>query len=192
MTSYLLAGPALEPLALAETKTFLRVTDSAEDGFISTLITAARLHVEGTTGRAMISQTWRTLCDVWPADRIVNLPVAPLLSISAITVYDPAGTPLSLPLAQFQPESGVAPARIFLPPTIQGMGDVRDHNGIEIDYVAGFGPQAEDVPKDLLQALLSLVAYWFEHRDAVILAGSGTVVPAGYDALIAPYRQVAL
>ena len=45
----------------------------------------------------------------------------------------------------------------------------------------GYGAEPEDVPVDLRQALLVLVAYWFEHRDAVIVAGSGAVVPAGFD-----------
>ncbi|HHS82482.1 MAG TPA: hypothetical protein ENJ68_03080 [Devosia sp.] len=192
MTSYLLTGPALEPVTLAEAKTFLRVTDSAEDGFINTLITAARLHLEGTTGRVLISQTWRTLCDDWPTDRTLVLPVAPLISISAITIYDPDGVAVPLSVAQFQPETKVAPARIFLPTTIAGMVEPRQHNGIEIDYVAGFGPLTTDVPADLRQALMSLVAYWFEHRDAVVIAGSGSIVPAGFDALVAPYRRAGL
>ena len=91
MTSYLLAGPAAEPVTLAEAKAFLRVDVTAEDAFITTLITAARLHVEGTTGRALISQTWRVGLDCWPESREVVLPIAPLISISAITVFDDDG-----------------------------------------------------------------------------------------------------
>jgi len=48
------------------------------------------------------------------------------------------------------------------------------------------------VPADIRQALLALVGYWFEHRDAVIVAGSGAVVPTGFDRLVAPYRSVRL
>ncbi len=96
-----------------------------------------------------------------------------------------------MPLEQFQVEQGVAPARLLLPPALDGMPALRERLGIEIDYVAGHGAAA-DVPADLKQALLVLVAHWFEHRDAVIVAGSGAVVPPGFERLLAPYRQVRL
>ncbi len=189
MTSYLLAGPSLEPVTLEETKQFLRQDNDAEDGFITTLITAARLHIEGTTGRALISQSWRVVRDDWPADGVIELPVSPLIALSSITAYDDQGNPSTLPLAQFQPETKTSPARIFLPSALEGSPVLRRHNGIEIDYVAGFGSQPADVPRDLKQALLALVGYWFEHRDAVVIAGSGTIVPGGFDRMIAPYRD---
>ncbi len=192
MTSYLLAAPATEPVTLVEAKEFLRIEDTAEDGFINTLITAARLHVEGTTGRALIAQSWRVICDSWPADRTIRLPVAPLISLSAITAYDSEGNPTSLALAQFQPENKVAPASIFLPRPVTDAPALRERGGIEVDYVAGFGTSASDVPADLRQSVLTLVGYWFEHRDAVVIAGSGAIVPAGFDNLLCAYRRVSL
>jgi uncharacterized phiE125 gp8 family phage protein len=48
------------------------------------------------------------------------------------------------------------------------------------------------VPADLRQALLGLVAHWFEHRDAVIVAGSGVVIPSGFDRAVARYKRVRL
>lgn len=190
MTSYLLAGPAVEPITLAEAKAFVRVDDTIEDDFLTTLIAAARLHVEGTTGRALISQTWRVGLDDWPESREVTLPVGPLVSLTSINVYDDAGTPTALALAQFQPETDVAPAKIFLPATISGMPVMRERRAIEIDYVAGYGTDLEDVPTDLRQAVLTLIGYWFEHRDAVVIAGSGAVVPNGFDRMISAYRTL--
>lgn len=192
MTSYLLAGPAAEPVTLAEAKAFLRVDDTAEDSFIGTLITAARLHVEGTTGRVLIAQSWRTTCDDWPENRTVKLPVGPMISLTEIRVYDTEGAPTPLALAQFQPETKSTPALIHLPATIAGVPVMRDRAAIEIDYVAGFGSDAANVPQDLRQALLTLVGYWFEHRDAVVIAGSGALVPGGFDNLVASYRQINL
>lgn len=192
MTSLLLAGPAVEPVALEAAKGFLRVDDTAEDAFIETLVTAARLHIEGVTGRALVTQTWRLTLDAWPEDRVVDLPVGPLRSLTAITAYDGEGTGHDIPLAQFRPETDAAPARLFLPPTVSGMPALRRRGGIEVDYAVGYGDTGDDVPADLRRALLSLVGYWFENRAAVVIAGSGAVVPAGFDRLVAPYRRMAL
>ncbi len=192
MTVLLTAGPAAEPVTLAEAKAFLRVDDDDEDSFISTLITAARLHTESVSGRAMITQSWRVILDDWPPDRALVLPVAPIKSLTAIRAYDDDGVANELALAEFQFETGTAPARVFVPAIIGGMPVTRGRDAIELDYVAGYGDAPEDVPQDLRHAVLTLVGYWFEHRDAVITAGSGAVIPAGFDLLIAPYRPVRL
>jgi uncharacterized phiE125 gp8 family phage protein len=185
MISYLLAGPALEPVTLAEAKAFLRVDDGAEDALVATLITAARLHVEATIGRALLSQGWRVVLDWWPAEHVVRLPVGPLLSITAVTAYDEAGGAHVIELAQFSTEA--APARLLLPPTVDGMPVLRRRQGLEIDYTAGYGNAANDVPADLRQALLVLVGSWFENRDS-----ASEAVPAGFERLVAPYRRVRL
>lgn len=188
MISYLLAGPAEEPVSLAEARAFLKLDDTAEDALVTTLIGAARLHVEGVTGRALLAQSWRVVLDAWPDDRQVRLPVTPFMAVTEITAYDTAGAGHDVPLAQFLRE----PDRLLLPATVAGMPVLRERQGIEIDYVAGFGTEPEDVPADIRQALLALLAYWYEHRDAVILAGSGAVVPTGFDRMVAGYKRVRL
>lgn len=188
MISYLLAGPAEEPVSLAEAKAFLKVDDSAEDGLIATLIAAARMHIEGVTGRALLAQSWRVVLDNWPPNRVVKLPVTPFMSVTEITAYDADDDGHVVPLSQFMRE----PDRLLLPASVAGMPVLRERHGIEIDYAAGFGTEPGDVPPDIRQALLVLVSHWFEHRDAVIVAGSGAVVPSGFDRLVANYRRVRL
>ncbi len=191
MISYLLAGPAEEPVTLAEAKAWLKVDGADEDALIATLITAARLHLESVTGRALLTQSWRLVLDAWPAGGEVRLPVAPLSTLTAIRAFDEDGDEHTIGLAQFLVEAGGTPARLVLPRTVAGMPVLRQRFGIEIDYVAGVAAAA-DVPQELKQALLVLVAHWFEHRDAVVIAGSGAVIPFGFDRLIAPYREVRL
>jgi uncharacterized phiE125 gp8 family phage protein len=188
MISYLLAGPAEEPVSLADAKAFLRVDDSAEDGLIATLASAARLHVESVTGRAMLFQSWRLVLDAWPVERTIALPVGPVEAVSAVTAFDADDEPHELELTQFSVQAG----RLMLPREIDGAPALRERLGLEIDYVAGHGEAASAVPADLKHACLVLVGYWFENRDAVIVAGSGAVVPAGFDRLVAPYRRVSL
>ena len=188
MTSYLLAGPAEEPVSLAEAKAFLKVDGNAEDSLIMTLIGAARLHVEGVTGKALLAQSWRVVLDDWPDYGIVKLPVSPLMAITEISATDGNGASHTVPLDQF----GSEPDRLIVPRVVVGMPALQERQGIEIDYVAGFGTEPEEVPADLRQALLGLVAHWHEHRDAVIVAGSGAVVPSGFDRLLAAHKRVRL
>lgn len=188
MISYLLAGPAEEPVSLVDAKAFLRVDDNAEDGLITTLLSAARLHVESVTGRAMIFQSWRLVLDAWPTERSIALPVGPVNALTAVTVFDLDDEAHELDLDQFVVQAG----RLMLPRNIEGAPALRERLGLEIDYVAGHGEDATGVPADIKQACLVLVGYWFENRDAVIVAGAGSVVPAGFDRLVAPYRRVSL
>ena len=87
MTSYLLAGPAIEPVSLSEAKAYCRVDGDAEDGLVATLVAAARVHVEAHTCRALIAQSWRAVRDGWPMG-CVPLPVTPAISLTAIRAYD--------------------------------------------------------------------------------------------------------
>lgn len=66
MTSILLTGPAIEPISLEETKTFLRIEHNDEDELIAALIAGARSHIEAQTQTALITQDWRVVLDAWP------------------------------------------------------------------------------------------------------------------------------
>ncbi len=64
--------------------------------------------------------------------------------------------------------------------------------GIEIDITAGYGDAAADVPAPIRQALLLLVAHWYEHRDPVEVGAPDTLVPTSIGEPLAPYRMVSL
>ncbi|MBD8065337.1 phage head-tail connector protein [Devosia sp. PTR5] len=188
MTSYLLAGPVAEPVSLAEAKAFLKLDEGIEDALITTLIGAARLHVEGITGRALMAQSWRVVLDDSPETGFVKLPVSPIIMVTAVTATDTNGASHDVPLGQFSSEGD----RLLVPRVVVDMPSLQERQGIEIDYVAGFSTEAEEVPADLRQAMLGLVAHWFERRDAVIVAGSGAVVPSGFDRLVSQHKRVRL
>ena len=125
MTGFVLAAPAAEPISLAETKAYLRLDGAAEDGLVTTLIAAARQHLEATMGLALIAQSWRVVLDDWPADGAVALPRAPLLSLTSVTAYDGNGDPQTLDVQQFATRSGLATAEQLasFPPTIMINGE---------------------------------------------------------------------
>ena len=165
MTSYLLAGPGEEPVTLAEAKAWCRIDAADEDALVVALIAAARLHVESVTGRALIEQQWRLTLDC-PKGRVVPLPVVPVMAVISATADENS-----------------------IDVELQGDGVLLPGEGfrtLSIDYTAGYGGAA-DVPQDLKQALLRLVACWFENRDT-----TAPEVPAGFDRLIAGYKRVRL
>jgi hypothetical protein len=158
MTSYLIAGPGEEPVSLAEAKAFARVDGTDEDALISALIAAARLHVESLTGRALVMQTWRLVLNC-VTGLLIPLPVVPAMELIEA------------------PDGAVLQGDAVLLATAT--------DAVSLDYSAGYG-NAADVPKDLRQAVLTLVAYWYEHRDSV------TIAPVGFERLVASYRRVRL
>jgi hypothetical protein len=158
MTSTLIAGPGEEPVTLAEAKAWCRIDASDEDALVSALIAAARLQVESLTGRALVTQSWRlTTC---PAGRLVVLPVIPAIA-----------------LLEAPDDAVLQGDAVLLAEPLSGE--------VSIEYTAGYG-DAVDVPQDLKQAVLTLVAYWYENRDAL------TATPPNFDRLIQSYARVRL
>lgn len=189
MLPLLIAGPAVEPLTLSQTKIFLKIDGTDDDELVTTLIAAARLMVEAAAGRVLINQTWRLVLDEWPWERVLRLPVAPVGSIAAARVFDAVGTPQAMAANVLVLEQGNDPPliRIALPSPPIG----RLARGLEIDVVAGYGPAATDVPAPLRQAVLRLVARWFENRGDVV-SRDAEALPVEIAALIRPYKRARL
>ena len=133
--------------------------------------------------RVLIAQTWRAILDEVPADRVV-LPVAPVLSVDAVRALNGAGVPALLTVADYSFQAADGSLRITGAPP----GAV----SIEVDFTAGYGTSAAEIPQPLRQAIRMLVTHWFEHRSAVTLGDAAAATPAGYRELLAPYRRMAL
>lgn len=188
MPSMLLTPPPGEPLSLAEAKQFLRVAHADDDAVISALIAAARAHVEAITRRMLLTQTWRLVLDAWPANGRIVLRSGPLQSVLAVQVFDADGGAQALEVARFVVDAAanaIAAPRGALP--VPG----RSQAGIALDVLCGYGAEAGDVPADLRQALRLLVAHSYEHRG-ITAVGGAVALPAGFHALIAPYRMLSL
>jgi uncharacterized phiE125 gp8 family phage protein len=190
MTAALITPPAIEPVQLADAKAYLRVDNDDEDDFINAAVAAARMHVETLTRRVLIQQSWRVYLDSWPRTRVVTIPVAPLIAVESVTVYDRNGEPTTLSPDDYQVDTTSVPGRLMPYATVP-LAE-RTINGIEIDVTAGYGAAGIDVPSPLRQAMMMLIAHWFEHRGVVGHDLAGDVPPHGFDALVAPYRILSL
>jgi len=167
MTAKLITPPSTEPITVEEAKIFLRIDSDEEDELLSSLISAARLYAEKYTARSFITQTWEIKTHVI-ANKLY-LPYPPVQRIDSITVNGEA-----LPDNRY----ALLPEDILyvITPVYTTKAD-----GIAITYAAGYGNTAEDVPRDIRQAILITVAGLYENRE------SGGVSAEAKE-LLKPYR----
>jgi len=181
--------PAEEPVTREEAKAHARVDGTDEDDRIDALIAAARADVENRTGRALVTQGWRIVRDGAPRGGILRLAPAPVQTVAAVTVYGADGTPAVVPPEDYEVDLASSPGRLRLKPGRAFSS--RSINGLEVDITCGYGgPQA--VPAPLKQAILMLVAYWFEVREAAAYGAVGDPVASRTAALLTPYRVARL
>ena len=183
MTLFRTVPPEAEPVLLTEAKQNLRLDHDAEDGLLNGLIRAAREEVEAACGLAMVEQRWRLVLDELPPSRTVLLRRHPVRGVTSVTVYDVDGAASLVDPSRYRLEPQARPARLSF------SGPLPDsQNGIEIDFTAGFGEAATDVPDLLKRAIHVLVAHWFEFRASFGASQQPGASPSGYERLIAPWR----
>lgn len=190
MSLDLIAGPAVEPVSLADAKTHLRVDTTAEDAFIASLIITSRLHIEAALGLALITQRWLWRLDRWPAGEAAAFPLRPVLSVDAVRIHPASGAAATLAPSSFMIDGSGNPARLVPKAPLPAPG--LPANGIEIEITAGFGATPAHVPAPIRQALLLLVAHWYENREPVVAGGAPAPVPTMASELLLPYRTVRL
>ncbi|HUU24381.1 MAG TPA: head-tail connector protein [Methyloceanibacter sp.] len=191
MALVMTATPAAEPISLAEAKAHLRVDADDEDALITSLILAARLLVERTLGLALITQGWSYFLDHWPERGCITLPLAPVQAVSAITVHADDGGTTVIEASGYAIDVLSAPARLVLTSVTPSL-TTRAFNAYEVAFTAGFGDAGSDVPQPIRQALLLLVAHWFERREPIELGAGPQEAPAIVAGLLQQYRRVRL
>ena len=197
----LVTAPTVEPVTLQELKAHLRLDDStAEDSLLSGLITVAREMAEDYTRRALITQTWKMFMDSFPGGRsgqwwdgvregalselvgvggVIEIPLGPLQSVTHIKTYDDSDVATTFSSTNYRVSAYSSErGRISLRdgqtwPTFE-----RNIDGIEIQFVAGYGATGASVPGGIKEAIKAEAAYRYEHRgdcDAAGMASSSAM-----------------
>lgn len=209
---------AVEPLTLAEAKVYLRVdtSDTTDDALISSLIIAARKAVENFTGRRLINQTWNFWLDRFPGERsprprdqwwdgtregsiaslygygaAVQLPLAPLVSITSITTYDTTDLSTAMDLTTTVTDSASVPGRVFMKFGQIWPVNLRGISSVNIEFVTGYGATSAAVPADLNQAVRLLLSNYYENRDVLSESRVGSL-PLSVESILNPYKVMGL
>jgi len=207
-------APTQEPVTLTQAKAQLVVDTgfTGDDTYITSLITAARQHCEQVMQRAIYTQSWAAQFDYFPFyeprntmainDRqwnlystywrtySMNLPWPKVQSITSITYLSQDGlTQNTLDPSTYVLDSMSEPARVtplygqywpYLGTFIPG--------SVRVNYVTGtWDPDGIDCPQSIMQAMLLLISYWYNHRDAAE-SNPPKALEFSVDALLTPYK----
>lgn len=181
-------APATEPVTLGEAKTHLRVETGDDDAYISSLVSAARMHVESLTQRALITQTLKLTLDHFTGWRgVIYFPRSPIQSVSAVTYTDTVGNSQTLSPTIYRVDTASIVPRIM--PAFGQVWPVvlPQLNSVEITFIAGYG-DASTVPEPIKQAIKLIIGTLYEHRETVVVGDRCEKLPDAAEYLLGPYR----
>jgi uncharacterized phiE125 gp8 family phage protein len=180
-------APTGEPVTLVEMKSHLRVDTSADDTYITALITAVRMFIEDLGGITLMPTTWEFALREFPSYAI-ELPRPPVVAVSSVKYTPYGGSEQTVNSANYAVDILSAPARILLTKTGTWPSDeLTTVNGVKVRYTAGYA-DAASVPDVLKHAIKLLAGHWYENREEVITGTIITSIPLGIYALIQPHR----
>lgn len=176
--------PAAEPLMLQEAKNWLKVDTTDDDALIAVLITTATQFAENELRRKLITQTVKLTIDAgrseandWLGDgfydlpvtvlsgslpRSIDLPYAPIQSVTSVVTYGVDGTSSTLSSANYYVDT--SGAKLVLYDSGSWPSDIRAAKSCEITYVAGYGDTSTNVPSPIKTAMLMHVKEMYDMR----------------------------
>lgn len=176
-------------LPVAALKAHLRIgsgfaEDTLQDAVLGGFLRAAMAAIEARTGKILMEREFTLAVTSLPAPDILPLSVAPVTVIADVQRISRSGMVQAVNGASYWLErDGHAPRLRAVGaclPTPETGGELR------VRFLAGYGPEWDDVPADLQQAVLLLAAHYYEYRHDTAL--STGCMPFGVTSLIERYR----
>lgn len=180
------------PVTLAEVKEHLRVDTSDEDTLLNTLIYAATEHVSGRngyTGRVLLPQTWYAYYSDFSE---IELPLAPCISVDAITYKDQDSATQTLSTDVYTANTAREPALIQLKPNQSWPETDGSWDSVKVEFQAGYSggsPAADAVPYAIKAAILLVIGDLYQNREGgALVAGASYEINPTVKNLLRPYR----
>lgn len=180
----IITQPAALPVTKQQVKEHLRLAldDNSEDTLIELMIDAATQAAENETNRSLINRTLRL--KQYAALKI-ELPKPPLVSVSSVKLIDEDGVETTLTTDDYSIDD------VCLVPEIC-LDSIGSNKYIQVDYVAGYGTAADDVPTPIIKWMLCYINTLYEFREQFISNSLNDLPKTFIDSLLDPYRIVSI
>lgn len=171
-----------EPLDLSDLRKFVRVVAEESEFELTAAGIAAREEFEGATNRALTERTLELSRDDFPASGVIELPRAPLSSVTWVKYTDEDGVETTFDSSNYFVDARKAPGRIILNPDASWPNvTLRASSAVVVRFVAGYGADdCPDLPEEIRVALGALAARKFDRDDSEL--------PCSLQSIIAKYR----
>ncbi len=185
------SAPVAKPVSLEEARLHCRVDANDDDAVISAFIDAAIVYLDGWSGvlgRCIVNQGWRQSAAAWPAGGVILLPF-PDVSVATVKYLDADGVEQTVDAALFDRLEDDRGTVIRFRDTFTYPAIANDRaDGVRVEFTAGYGAGAADVPAAIRTVILLMVAHWYANRETAS-DGALSEIPFGASALIAPFRR---
>tara|TARA_R100001460_G_scaffold46203_1_gene83649 strand:+ start:582 stop:1259 length:678 start_codon:yes stop_codon:yes gene_type:complete len=187
----------------AEIKAWLKIDSSDDDTVVALIERAVHNWAKEYTKRTLTTVTYQLFVDaVYDNDmpipegfyvgidrnidrRSILLPKSPVSSVTHIKYYTDDDTATTYATSNYFLDTANVPARVVLRNGANWPVSLRVANGIEIQYVAGYGATTA-IPYDIKSACLAYASYLFEHRGD-LLDGKRVLAPTSATQLLQSY-----
>jgi uncharacterized phiE125 gp8 family phage protein len=175
------------PVSLEAARAACRIDHTDDDAELAAKIRTAFSFLQppiGWLGRSVLRQTLELRLPAFPRTTItVRLPCGPVSEVVQVTYFDGNNAEQTVPNTSYflEQDELVWDERFNIPTTYVRPGAVR------IRYRAGYATPA-DIPPAISEAILQMVAHWYENREAVATVGVGSMMPLQAIDLLHPYR----
>ena len=182
-------APTVEPISVADAKQRLRIAIEDDDTDVLQMIATARKYVEDITDRQLMTATRKFILDEFWCGAL-EIPRAPLATVVSIQYIDVDGDTQTVDSAVYTVDTDSVPGRIYLAVDQSWPSTQVVRKAVTINYTCG-DDEVADVEEGLRQALYLLIGHLYENRESTSIVELKTV-PMGFDAMIAPFRNIPL
>lgn len=174
-----------EPVSLNRVKRNLGLDNVIDfDTTLQELILSATNAVSNDLGRALVTTTYTLHLQTWPG-REIQLPYPPLISVDSVKYYgDSTETLDTFSSGSYTVSTGGDPGVIWLNENKDWPDLMNRPNPIEVQFQAGYGSDADDVPAAIQAAVTMTACLWFEQPLPVIVGTISSELPLGASRLI--------
>lgn len=178
----IVTGPATTPVSRIEAQEYLRLDEGVDNSQVNGFINAATTWAEAYTNRFFISRTCKMMLDglretdspLWEGVRTgpyniqlsdhIELAAAPVISVESIKYFSDDDTEYTWDASNYYVDTFSEPAKVTLRTGGTFPTDLRNYNGLEINFTAGYGSDAYQIPEPIRIAILQYATFLYEHR----------------------------